>query len=273
MTNNKPMQSSGSNKFRGLVELMECPACGKETLSFVEDKLLCKCGSAFQVKDGILDLMGGVDVEGNFSQAAMRFNPLIRIYDVIWRHMTFPFVTNIPLSKEVKILMGYQTLKPGYRLLDIACGPGTYSRRFAHAVGESGRVVGADASMPMLRQAVKSAKDQNLENVIFLRSAAENLPFRRGVFDGANCTGALHLFSDIGLVLGKIHRTLKPGGVFTCMTFRKSPIGPLNVVYKKLGVTLFDEAELKETLVKKGFTNYRSRASRLMLLFAADKAK
>lgn len=217
-------------------------------------------------------MMGQQEVPRNFSQNAMRFKPLIRIYNLIWRRMSFPFVTFIPFSREVKTIMGYHSLSTGYRMLDIACGPGTYSKKFAQAVGNGGLVVGTDASMPMLTQAVQSATREELTNLYFIRMAAESLQFRHEQFDGINCTGALHLFDGIESVFKRIYEMLKPGGVFSCMTFRRSLLPFVNAAFQNMGVRLFDSDALRETLRRNGLDHYRSKQSRLMLLFSVKRA-
>lgn len=254
-----------------IAEILQCPKCGAEGLSAGIDEVVCKCGAHFPAHDGVLDMMGQQEVPKNFSQDAMRFKPLIRIYNLIWRRMAFPLVTFIPFSKEVKTIMGYHKLGAGYRMLDIACGPGTYSRKFAQAVGNEGLVVGTDASMPMLRQAVQSAACEGLTNLYFIRMAAENLHFRHEQFDGINCTGALHLFDSIEPVFKKIHGMLKPGSVFSCMTFRLSRFASVNAAYRRMGVKFFDPENLREALHRNELECYQSKESRLMLLFSVKK--
>lgn len=46
-------------------------------------------------------------------------------------------------------------LAPGSTVLDVACGPGLFTRRFARAVEPGGLAVGIDLSAPMLAQAVR----------------------------------------------------------------------------------------------------------------------
>lgn len=254
-----------------IAEILQCPKCGAEGLSASADEVACKCGARFPVNDGVLDMMGQQDVQRSFSQDAMRFKPLVRIYNLVWRRMTFPLVTFIPFSKEVKIIMGYHRLGAGSQILDIACGPGTYSRKFARAAGDGGLVVGTDASMPMLKQGVRLAAREGLDNLYFIRMAAESLHFRSERFDGINCTGALHLFESIEPVFKKIHGMLKPGSVFSCMTFRLSRFASVNEAYQKMGVRLFDPENLRETLRRNGLEGYQSRESRLMLLFSVKR--
>ena len=254
-----------------LAEMLTCSRCGAEGLSAADSELICRCGARCPLRDGVLHLPGQQAPSKTLSQDAMRFKPLIRIYDVLWRRMTFPFITFIPFGKEAKIIMGYHALNAGDRILDIACGPGTYARRFACAVGEGGVAVGADASQPMLNQAVRSAREEGLTNMVFVKSRADKLPFRPEQFNGINCTGALHLFDQLEPVFRDISSMLKPGGVFTCMTFCRSRFERVNATYTRLGIRLYDPGTLASMLRKQGLTTFTSIKSRRMLLFSARK--
>src|SRR5580700_5254551 len=47
--------------------------------------------------------------------------------------------------------------RPGQRVLDIGCGTGTTTLAASEAVGQTGRVVGVDVSVPMLGRARERA--------------------------------------------------------------------------------------------------------------------
>lgn len=262
-----------------LADTLCCNQCGKEGLQWPdgESEIRCTCGHRIPVRDSVIDLAGGrsdPEISMTFSQAAMRWTPLVKIYNLVWRRLTFPFVTWIPFSLEQKIVLGYHALHPSYRLLDIACGPGTYTREFARLIGRGGMVVGVDASMQMLLQAVRTAREQargraGAAATWFVRTAATHLPFRPGTFDGVNCTGALHLFDTPDVVFERIHTVLKPGGVLSCMTFCKTAFGLLDAISERLGIRLFDIGDLKERLERKGLVVEEATVSRRLVVFRA----
>jgi|YNPNPStandDraft_1061719.scaffolds.fasta_scaffold53452_2 SAM-dependent methyltransferase len=267
---------------RSLADALCCPWCGKEGLQWADadSEIRCTCGRRIPVRDSVIDLTdlagsrSDPEISMTFSQAAMRWMPLVKVYNLIWRRLTFPFVTWIPFSVEQRIVLGYHALHPSYRLLDIACGPGTYTREFARLIGEGGMVVGVDASMEMLLQAARTAKAQAGRRAgpaapWFIRAAATRLPFRPRTFDGVNCTGALHLFDTPDAVFERIHAVLKPGGVLSCMTLCRTASGPLEAISERLGIRLFDIADLKERLERKGLAVEEATVSRRMVLFRA----
>src|SRR5437867_1823026 len=83
----------------------------------------------------------------------------------------------------------------GDTALDVACGPGNFSREFAHAVGEEGLVIGIDASRTMLARGVADLEAVALGNLALIRGDATRLPIRDASFDGVCCFAALHLFA------------------------------------------------------------------------------
>ncbi|MEN8182630.1 MAG: class I SAM-dependent methyltransferase [Myxococcota bacterium] len=160
-------------------------------------------------------------------QAAMEWPPLVRIYESrLWRrNPLFALATGIPFARERALIEAAANLAGHERVLDLACGPGIYARRFAGAVPR-GSVVGLDLSMPMLREAASLTRAEGLRNLHLLRGSAMMLPFAAGRFDLVNCCGALHLFPDARGALREIARVLAPGGRFTVAAFRRRP-GPL----------------------------------------------
>ncbi len=155
-------------------------------------------------------------------QAAMEWPPLVRIYESrLWRrNPLFGLVTRVSFEGERALIEEAAQLAGHERVLDLACGPGIYARRFARAVPR-GSVVGLDLSWPMLREAAVLRRAEGLGNLHLVRGSAMALPFAAGRFDLVNCCGALHLFPDPRGALGEIARVLATGGRFTVAAFRR----------------------------------------------------
>lgn len=103
---------------------------------------------------------------------------------------------------------GRLELRAGQTALDLACGPGTLTRRLATAVGEDGLVVAVDLSEAMLARASRAARD----NTVLVRADAMSLPLRADTVDAVSCSLCLHLVPDLDTALEQITRVLRPGG-------------------------------------------------------------
>jgi ubiquinone/menaquinone biosynthesis C-methylase UbiE len=101
--------------------------------------------------------------------------------------------------------------RPGQKILDLACGPGTLTIPLAHAVGREGEVVGVDLADRMLEQARAALAGSHLM-IRFLKMDIEALQFPSGAFDAVTCGHGLHLAPNLGSVLREVRRVLKPNG-------------------------------------------------------------
>ena len=103
-------------------------------------------------------------------------------------------------------------LKPGARVLDLACGTGRHSVLLAR---RGAFVVGVDKTEAYLKEARKAAR--GLANCLFARGDMRRLPFN-GEFDAAmNLWTSFGYFakpSDDLKALKGVARALKPGGLF-----------------------------------------------------------
>lgn len=103
-------------------------------------------------------------------------------------------------------------LKPGARLLDVACGTGRHAVLLAR---RGAFVVGVDATAAYLKEA--RAKAKGMPNCLFARGDMRRLPFK-GEFDAAmNLWTSFGYFdkpSDDLKALKGVARSLKPGGLF-----------------------------------------------------------
>jgi ubiquinone/menaquinone biosynthesis C-methylase UbiE len=101
--------------------------------------------------------------------------------------------------------------RPGERLLDLACGPGTVALQLAAITGETGLVVGVDLAPGMLAAARKAAVEQGVALPLALMDM-ERLGFQDSSFDGVSCGHGLQFCPDLGGALREVRRVLGPGG-------------------------------------------------------------
>jgi len=98
-------------------------------------------------------------------------------------------------------------LTPGMQVLDVACGPALVTQCARELVGPSGRVIGLDPSIGMLREAQKGPCRS------LVRGIGEQLPFPNKSFDFLSMGYALRHVSDLKTAFSEYRRVLKPGGV------------------------------------------------------------
>ncbi|NJQ02855.1 methyltransferase domain-containing protein [Streptomyces zingiberis] len=103
-------------------------------------------------------------------------------------------------------------LRPGRRLLDVGCGPGTVTADLAARVAP-GRVTGADTAPEILRRARATAAGRGLENVDFTVTDVSALGFPDAVFDVVHAHQLLQHVADPVGALREMRRVLRPGGV------------------------------------------------------------
>jgi ubiquinone/menaquinone biosynthesis C-methylase UbiE len=160
------------------------------------------------------------------------------------------------------------------RVLDIACGPGTFGRRVASPLKE---VFGIDVSMGMLRQGAAYAAKEGISNLHFARARVEALPFEDGLFDATLCCGSLHLFTDTVMALREMARVMKPGAVLAVYTFTPGREGILK--FRRVrewgrrdhGLHVFELSEMEQYLTASGFQDFQPEVSGSTLTFSARR--
>src|SRR5437016_1460749 len=103
-------------------------------------------------------------------------------------------------------------LRPGMRLLDVGCGPGSITVGLARAVAP-GEVVGVDLAPDVLDAARTLAAEQDLSALRFEAGRAEALPFPDASFDAVFAHTLLEHVPDATPVLREMRRVLRPGGL------------------------------------------------------------
>lgn len=110
-------------------------------------------------------------------------------------------------SAWVPSLLDFAALRPGERVLDLACGTGVVAREAVSRVGASGHVVGLDLNGGMLARARATSTA-----VEWCEGSAMDLQFDVGAFDVVVCQQGLQFFPDESKALREAQRVLIPGG-------------------------------------------------------------
>lgn len=116
------------------------------------------------------------------------------------------------LGPAQDLLLEMADLRPGERVLDVACGTGLVSVPAARAVGPAGEVLGTDLSDVMVETSRARADAAGVGHARFERMGAEELDVPDGAFDVALCALGLMYVPDPPLAMREMLRVLRPGG-------------------------------------------------------------
>jgi SAM-dependent methyltransferase len=218
---------------------------------------------------GWLDLVGSDDPPAStgLAQELMLSRLLPVVYERWWRpawSRLLRGVTAAGIGDEHRIARLLLGLRPGDGVLDVACGPGNFTRDFAQVVGPAGLAVGIDASPTMLDRA---ARDTRAANVAYMRGDAVRLPFRDAGFNAVCCFAALHLFADPFQALDHMARVLTPGGRIALFTSCRTSSAPLRTfdgfLGARSGMRMFESGEITGALEARGFVDVHQRIAGL----------
>jgi len=199
----------------------------------------------------------------------------MRIYDEIMVPRMF--------DPWAELLLDKLQLQNVQAVLDVACGPGTVTRRAAHRVGASGRVTGCDLSPAMLEIARARNSADASAPIEYVECPADSLRVPDDAFDVVTCQQGLQFFPDRPAALAEMRRALRPGGQLGIATW--CAIGdcpPFAALAKALGLVLgaesadayesgpwgfSDSDSLARLVINSGFTNVEVRKYQLPLVF------
>ena len=196
------------------------------------------------------------------------------IYERIWRPLGGRLLMGAlgpSMEGERRIALEMLRIEPGDAVLDVACGPGNFTRAFARAAGD-GVVVGLDASRTMLAQA---ARERGGDQIAWVRGSATDLPFRDGSFDAVCCFAALYLIEEPLRAIAEIARVLAAGGrvaLLSSVTRGPVPARATDAVVRRLtGVRMFGRDDLTSALRWHGLVDVERRISGLAQFVSARR--
>ena len=256
-----------------------CPVC-KRLLCQEEGALRCPtCSQAYAIKEGIPDFILE-ELSRSADPVLRRMTAIDRMARIYETRLWYPIVLNVyggfhsPSLTQLIGTVSQKVQTTEGRVLDVACGPGTYGRRIA---SPSKEVFGIDVSMGMLRQGAVYTAKEGIPNVHFARARVEALPFEDGVFDAALCCGSLHLFADTVIALREMARVMKPAATLSVFTFAAGSGGVLKFrrvrewSLRNHGLHVFDLSEMQQYLTASGFKDFQPEISGSILTFSARK--
>ncbi len=229
------------------------------------------CSTTFPVRDGYLDVHPGAPEPLPPIQHLFSSRPVVAVYEGLWRPIGYFIASNHSFPKDADRIASLIQHRHGL-ILDLACGPGNFTRRVARMLPES-TVIGFDLSTQMLERAVRLTRKERLRNVYYMRGSALSLPFRTESFDAVSCCGALQLFQDQDQAVGEIARVLRTNGDFVCQTTLGPRTPPLwiRAADRVLKFGYFYLDDLKERLHRFNFDLLAEERSNINYIFRAAK--
>jgi len=103
-------------------------------------------------------------------------------------------------------------LRPGMRLLDVGCGPGSITRGFAERLAP-GQVIGLDLAGDILAAARQDAAARGLANLQYEEGSVYQLPFPDASFDVVFAHQVLQHLREPGAALRELLRVVRSGGL------------------------------------------------------------
>jgi SAM-dependent methyltransferase len=104
-------------------------------------------------------------------------------------------------------------LRPGMRLLDVGCGPGTITMDLAELVGPQGRVTALERTADALDLARDEAEQRGVDNIDFVVGNVLALDLPDGSFDVVHAHQVLQHVDDPVQALREMARATRTGGI------------------------------------------------------------
>ena len=126
-------------------------------------------------------------------------------------------------------LLALAEVRPGQRVLDLACGTGDLTFAAANAGGD---VIGLDFAGRMIERARdRERRDRRDGKISWVVGDMTALPAQSGSVDVITTGYGLRNVPDLGAALSEIHRTLRPGGRLCSLDFDRPEARWLRAIY------------------------------------------
>ena len=257
---------------RGHERAFACPRCRGSLLLDAAGARCDACPRIYPVRHGFVDFAPDVTTPSSYGQAIMESPMHVSIYETTIRPhfvglMAKLWTASFGERDEHEYIRTFLQPVDG-PVVDLACGTGRWTKTVAETVGRE-RTIGMDISVAMLRYAQHACAELQ-----FVRGTGQSLPFHNASLGGMNCWAALQLMPEPKTTLREIGRCLRPGGSFTCFTFRKSP-DPVYRYFQEThapGLPVFEDADIRRWTNDAGMEITDISGPDLALLFTARRS-
>ena len=161
-------------------------------------------------------------VDGTRARLIETYRRKAKHYDVTSRLYPVP---GYPQGGQRRAAIGALRLRPGDRVVEIACGTGLNFPLIERAIGPDGRIVGVDLTDAMLAQAEHRIEAHGWSNVSLVQADAAGYDFPAGV-DGILSTYALTQVPECCEVIAHGVAALSRGGRFVVLDLKLPDAAP-----------------------------------------------
>jgi SAM-dependent methyltransferase len=134
-------------------------------------------------------------------------------------------------------LAGRLPVRPGLRVLEVACGTGRVTRRLLERLAGTGTIVATDLNEAMM--ACGKSQLGERPGLQWRQADATALPFEDRAFDAVVCQFGLMFFPDKAAALREAFRVLAPGGVYLFNVWGAMSTNPLQRITHETAVRFF----------------------------------
>jgi ubiquinone/menaquinone biosynthesis C-methylase UbiE len=172
------------------------------------------------------------------------------------RYSKQPIADEAAYERKLQVTRGY--FRPEMEVVELGCGTGSTAIIHAPYVRH---IQAIDISSKMLEIAQRKVDAKNIENITFRRSPIDEFSVPDQTVDAVLALSVLHLLDDKEAVIARVHKMLKPGGIFVTSTaclgdsmkFFKI-IAPIGKFLRLMPlVKVFTTRELEDSLTNVGF--------------------
>ncbi|MGF0314086.1 DUF4873 domain-containing protein [Rhodococcus sp. IEGM1428] len=227
--------------------------------------------------DGYVELLGGTPAPSPTTASKAMNNPLVAsIYEKLWRPagVAMMGVGGLSMSAERAKAVADLRLSGAMSVLDVASGPGNFTKYLSDQLSGDGIALGFDISEQMIRRAVR---DNRGPHAAYMRGDAQSLPFANNTFDAVCCYAALYLMPNPLTVVDELIRVLRPGGRIAIMTSYGRSAAPvksiLGAVSGHIGIRMFDKNQFTSIFETHGMTEIEQEVRGLAQFVSATNAR
>jgi predicted methyltransferase len=125
------------------------------------------------------------------------------------------------IAAQAKEIVAACRLKPGMAVADVGAGTGLFTRMFAAAVGEKGKVFAVEIAPTFLRHIEKTCEEKKIKNVQTILCDQYSTKLPKNSVDLVFICDTYHHFEFPQRTLQTIHDALRPGGQLILIDFHR----------------------------------------------------